>query len=107
MTGDGAVFAGSGTLADRDRVGDAAALRRAGSDHLVVATSHVWTALRWQGKSLIMLGGRCAHVPGLFARRERRWPSCSPRIRSRSKTHVQKTLWDEWVRLVPGSTGFT
>jgi len=37
-----------------------------------------------------MFGGRCAHVSGLFARRERRWPSCYPRTRSRSKTRVQR-----------------
>lgn len=53
-------------------------------------TSRVWTAPCWQGKSLIIFDGRCAHVFGLFVRRERRWPSCSPRIRSRSKTRVQR-----------------
>jgi len=60
---------------------------------LVPATSHVWTAPCWQGKSLIIRGSRCANVSGLFVRRERRWPSSvSPRL-SGERAGARTALW--------------
>ena len=47
------------------------------------AISHVWTAPCWQGLFWCcheeLVGS--AHVSGLFARREHRWPSCYPQDR--------------------------
>jgi hypothetical protein len=49
----------------------------------IVAISHVWTAPCWQGLFWCcheeLVGS--AHVSGLFARREHRWPSCYPQDR--------------------------
>jgi hypothetical protein len=65
----------------------------------------VWTALRWQGKSLIMLlrSVRPYFRPTFAARTPLAF------ILSADQIPIQKTrsatLWDGWVRLVPGSTG--